>query len=115
MEELRKLTEYWRSETVEGLGLVSHCLLIHFSCFLCSNASLQVGLMLSSRKNLCLHPEIKSERDGKVAESLSPLLDSPANNGLYVPFPHSSSHSLTRGVYCILSLLKNRAVIRRPE
>ena len=26
----------------------------------------QVGLMLSSRKNLCLHPEVKGERDGKV-------------------------------------------------
>ena len=27
----------------------------------------KVGLMLSSRKNLCLHPEVKGERDGKVS------------------------------------------------
>ena len=31
-----------------------------------TNIMHQVGLMLSSRKNLCLHPEVKGERDGKV-------------------------------------------------
>ena len=50
MEELRKLLEFWRTEG-EPLSLV--------------------GLMLSSRKNLCIHPEVRGERDGKVGESYS--------------------------------------------
>ena len=45
MEELRKLLEFWRTEG-EPLNLV--------------------GVMLSSRKNLCIHPEVRGERDGKV-------------------------------------------------
>jgi DNA excision repair protein ERCC-2 len=57
MEELRKLTEYWKSQTAEGLGLV--------------------GLMLSSRKNLCLHPEVRGERDGKVVDSRCHALTAP--------------------------------------
>jgi len=57
MEELRKLTQYWKEHTLEGLKLV--------------------GLMLSSRKNLCLHPEVRGERDGKVVDARCHALTAP--------------------------------------
>jgi len=56
MEELRKLTTYWAAQG-EPLPLV--------------------GLMLSSRKNLCLHPEVKGERDGKIVDSRCHQLTAP--------------------------------------
>ena len=33
--------------------------------------------MLSSRKNLCLHPEVKGERDGKIVDSRCHALTAP--------------------------------------
>ena len=64
MEELRKLTTYWAAQG-EPLPLV---IADFFSLTSepMTNIMHQVGLMLSSRKNLCLHPEVKGERDGKV-------------------------------------------------
>ena len=56
MEELRQLTAFWAGEG-EALPLV--------------------GLMLSSRKNLCIHPEVKGERDGKVVDARCHALTAP--------------------------------------
>jgi len=56
MEELRQLTAFWAAEG-EALPLV--------------------GIMLSSRKNLCIHPEVKGERDGKVVDSRCHALTAP--------------------------------------
>nr|CAG4649948.1 EOG090X01B4 [Sida crystallina] len=48
MEELRKLIAYYESE----LGVEQNI----------------VGLALSSRKNLCIHPQVSKEREGKVVD-----------------------------------------------
>ena len=48
MEELRKLILYYEKE----LGVKQNI----------------VGLALSSRKNLCIHPGVSKERDGKVVD-----------------------------------------------
>jgi len=48
MEELRKLLEFYQKETNENINVT--------------------GLMLSSRKNLCIHPEVSGERDGKIVD-----------------------------------------------
>ena len=52
LEELKKLLKYYE-DNVEG-----------------DQADNQrfVGLALSSRKNLCIHPDIKRERDGKIVD-----------------------------------------------
>ena len=58
MEELRKLLEFYQKETGgEELKLV--------------------GLMLSSRKNLCCHPEVSQERDGKLVDAKCNSLTAP--------------------------------------
>ncbi|KAI0210009.1 General transcription and DNA repair factor IIH helicase subunit XPD [Lamellibrachia satsuma] len=49
VEELRNLVEYYEKELSEKLSIV--------------------GLALSSRKNMCVHPELSSERDGKVVDA----------------------------------------------
>ena len=48
LEELRKLLKYYQDNVGEDLKFV--------------------GLALSSRKNLCIHPEVKRERDGKIVD-----------------------------------------------
>ncbi|EDO46754.1 predicted protein [Nematostella vectensis] len=48
MEELKKLTEYYESETGEKPNILA--------------------LALSSRKNLCIHPEVAGEREGKKVD-----------------------------------------------
>nr|CAG4642311.1 EOG090X01B4 [Evadne anonyx] len=48
MEELRKLMDYYEKE----LGVEQNIL----------------GLALSSRKNLCIHPQVSQEREGKVVD-----------------------------------------------
>ncbi|CAG0887361.1 unnamed protein product, partial [Darwinula stevensoni] len=48
LEELRKLVEFYAQETGENPNII--------------------GLALSSRKNLCIHPEVSKERDGKVVD-----------------------------------------------
>ena len=49
VEELRKLLKFYQQESGEQPQLV--------------------GLMLSSRKNLCCHPEVSQERDGKLVDA----------------------------------------------
>ena len=49
LEELRNLLAHVESETGEPTRVV--------------------GLALSSRKNLCIHPEVSRERDGKVVDA----------------------------------------------
>lgn len=48
VEELRSLMEYYLEETGEVPNFI--------------------GLALSSRKNMCVHPEVSQERDGKVVD-----------------------------------------------
>jgi len=48
MEELRKLMEFYQKNTTENVNIL--------------------GLMLSSRKNLCINPEVTAERDGKIVD-----------------------------------------------
>ncbi|ESO12701.1 hypothetical protein HELRODRAFT_105484 [Helobdella robusta] len=48
MEELEHLFDYWQEVTGQPLGLL--------------------GISLSSRKNLCIHPAVSQERDGKVVD-----------------------------------------------
>lgn len=49
LEEFKKLMNFYESEVGEALKFV--------------------GLALSSRKNLCIHPEVSRERDGKVVDA----------------------------------------------
>ncbi|ELT96293.1 hypothetical protein CAPTEDRAFT_129050, partial [Capitella teleta] len=49
VEELKNLIEYYERETGEPSTLV--------------------GLALSSRKNLCIHPELRGQRDGKEIDA----------------------------------------------
>ncbi|XP_012277537.1 TFIIH basal transcription factor complex helicase XPD subunit isoform X2 [Orussus abietinus] len=48
IEELKKLMDYYEKETESPLKMV--------------------GLVLSSRKNMCIHPEVSRERDGKIVD-----------------------------------------------
>jgi len=48
MEELRKLIAFYEKETGQEQNLV--------------------GLALSSRKNLCIHPQVSRERDGRIVD-----------------------------------------------
>ncbi|KAH6925385.1 hypothetical protein HPB50_004512 [Hyalomma asiaticum] len=48
VEELRRLLEHYKRETGEDMGLL--------------------GLCLTSRKNLCIHPQVSLERDGRVVD-----------------------------------------------
>ena len=57
IEELRKLLEYYKKEEVENVNFV--------------------GLMLSSRKNLCCHPGVSQERDGKLVDARCHALTAP--------------------------------------
>ncbi|KAK2145840.1 hypothetical protein NP493_3826g00000 [Ridgeia piscesae] len=49
VEELKYLVKYYEKELSEKLNIV--------------------GLALSSRKNMCVHPNLSSERDGKVVDA----------------------------------------------
>jgi DNA excision repair protein ERCC-2 len=49
LEELKKLVEYYETELGEKLPMV--------------------GVVLSSRKNLCIHPDVRKEKDGKVVDA----------------------------------------------
>jgi len=57
IEELRKLLAFYKQEAVENMNCV--------------------GLMLSSRKNLCCHPEVSAERDGKLVDLKCHALTAP--------------------------------------
>jgi len=57
MSELKRLMEYYKKEVKEEIQLV--------------------GLMLSSRKNLCLNPEVKAEKDGKIVDAKCHALTAP--------------------------------------
>ena len=57
IEELRKLLEYYKKEEVKNVNFV--------------------GLMLSSRKNLCCHPGVSQERDGKLVDARCHALTAP--------------------------------------
>ncbi|XP_023328937.1 TFIIH basal transcription factor complex helicase XPD subunit [Eurytemora carolleeae] len=57
LEELRKLLNYYRDEVSEPVNFV--------------------GLALSSRKNLCIQPEVRGERDGKVVDAKCHALTAP--------------------------------------
>jgi len=57
MGELGKLLEYYTSQAEESPNIV--------------------GLMLSSRKNLCTHPEVSGERDGKIVDARCHSLTAP--------------------------------------
>jgi len=46
LEELKKLVEYYEKQLGEQFAMV--------------------GVVLSSRKNLCIHPDVRKEKDGKV-------------------------------------------------
>ncbi|XP_076175840.1 general transcription and DNA repair factor IIH helicase subunit XPD isoform X1 [Ptiloglossa arizonensis] len=48
IEELKKLVDYYEKETESKPKIV--------------------GLVLSSRKNMCIHPEVSRERDGKIVD-----------------------------------------------
>ena len=48
IEELRKLLKFYETNTSENVNVL--------------------GLMLSSRKNLCINPEVTAERDGKIVD-----------------------------------------------
>ncbi|XP_057323789.1 general transcription and DNA repair factor IIH helicase subunit XPD [Microplitis mediator] len=48
IEELKKLMDYYEKET--------------------GSPPRMVGLVLSSRKNMCIHPEVSKERDGKIVD-----------------------------------------------
>ena len=50
LSELKKLLKYYSDNVDDGQDLKI------------------VGLALSSRKNLCIHPEVKRERDGKIVD-----------------------------------------------
>ena len=50
LEELKKLLKYYEDHVEDGQDLKF------------------VGLALSSRKNLCIHPDIKREREGKIVD-----------------------------------------------
>ena len=52
LSELRKLLKYYSDNVEDGQENVKF-----------------VGLALSSRKNLCIHPDVKRERDGKIVDS----------------------------------------------
>lgn len=58
LEELRKLLKYY-DDNVPGEPLKF------------------VGLALSSRKNLCIHPDVKREREGKIVDSRCHSLTAP--------------------------------------
>lgn len=49
VEELKNLVQYYEKELSEKLNIV--------------------GLALSSRKNMCVHPDLSNERDGKVVDA----------------------------------------------
>ena len=51
VEELRKLNSYWESELTKR-----------------NQQNNFVGLCLTSRKNLCIHPRISKEKDGKIID-----------------------------------------------
>ena len=51
LEELKKLLQYYDDHVPD------------------SKDQKFVGLALSSRKNLCIHPDIKRERDGKIVDA----------------------------------------------
>ena len=51
LEELKKLLKYYEDNVPE------------------SKDDKFIGLMLSSRKNLCIHPEVRRERDGKIVDA----------------------------------------------
>ena len=51
LEELKKLLNYYEDNVPE------------------SKEQKFVGMALSSRKNLCIHPDIKRERDGKIVDA----------------------------------------------
>ena len=57
IEELRKLLAFYQQENVTNLNFV--------------------GLMLSSRKNLCCHPDVSNERDGKLVDAKCHSLTAP--------------------------------------
>ncbi|TRY70725.1 hypothetical protein TCAL_01186 [Tigriopus californicus] len=57
LEELRKLLNFYKDSVGEELNFV--------------------GLALSSRKNLCLHPDVSRERDGKVVDARCHALVAP--------------------------------------
>ena len=57
IEELRKLLAFYKQEAVENMNCI--------------------GLMLSSRKNLCCHPEVSAERDGKLVDLKCHALTAP--------------------------------------
>jgi len=57
LEELRKLLIYYETHSQEKINCV--------------------GLALSSRKNLCIHPEVSGERDGKVVDAKCHTLTAP--------------------------------------
>jgi len=57
LEELRKLLDYYKNEVKEEVNFV--------------------GLALSSRKNLCINPEVSGERDGKVVDAKCHALTAP--------------------------------------
>ena len=52
LEELKKLLKYYEDHVEDAAGQDQKF----------------VGLALSSRKNLCIHPDIKRERDGKIVD-----------------------------------------------
>ena len=52
LSELRKLLQYYTDNEEDGQENLKF-----------------VGLALSSRKNLCIHPDVKRERDGKIVDS----------------------------------------------
>jgi len=57
LEELRKLLAFYKKEVQEEVNFV--------------------GLALSSRKNLCIHPEVSEERDGKIVDARCHALTAP--------------------------------------
>ena len=59
LEELKKLLKYYEDNVPE------------------SKDDKFIGLMLSSRKNLCIHPEVRRERDGKIVDAKCHSLTAP--------------------------------------
>lgn len=57
LEELRRLLAFYRDQVKEPVNFV--------------------GLALSARKNLCVHPEVSGERDGKVVDAKCHALTAP--------------------------------------
>ncbi|CAN8032100.1 unnamed protein product [Ixodes persulcatus] len=62
VEELRRLLKHYHKETGEDMDVL--------------------GLCLSSRKNLCIHPEVSKERDGHVVDGKCYSLTAPYKRGL---------------------------------